>query len=87
MAMKPSVERLEKELGIQIQKLETWHNEENQKKFEELAANKCMGVPFFINTDNGEFVCGEASFEELKAWALGEGSNKQPARGPEGKTP
>ncbi len=69
MTMKPLVERLEKELGVTIEKLETWHNEENQKKFEKLAANKCLGVPYFINTNNGEFVCGGASFEELKNWA------------------
>lgn len=69
MAMKPLVERLERELGLKFERLETWHDEANAKKFEQLAADKCMGVPFFINTDNGEYVCGEASYEELKEWA------------------
>jgi hypothetical protein len=26
-------------------------------------------VPFFYNTDNKKFVCGEATYEELKDWA------------------
>lgn len=66
MTMKPLVERLEKEFNVTFEKLETWHNEENQKKFEELAADKCMGVPFFINTDTGAYVCGEDSYDALK---------------------
>jgi len=26
----------------------------------------CGGVPFFINTETGKWICGEASYEELK---------------------
>ncbi|MBI5139829.1 MAG: hypothetical protein HZA94_00025 [Candidatus Vogelbacteria bacterium] len=63
------IARLEKEEGVKIEKYETWHNEENSKKFESYDKGRCGGVPFFINTSNDKFICGEASYEELKAWA------------------
>lgn len=31
-----------------------------------LANGKCNGVPFFINTDTGDFVCGASSCDRLK---------------------
>jgi len=64
--------RLKKEAGIDIEKYEVWHNEENLKKMQEYDKGLCGGVPFFINTETGKFICGETSYEELKKWALGE---------------
>jgi len=66
------VERLEKEEGIKIDSFECWHNEENAKKLEELDKDMCGGVPFFYNTKTKKFICGDASYEILKAWAKGE---------------
>lgn len=66
--MKPLVERLEKEKGVQVKKLEIYDNQANAAKMNELSEGKCMGVPFFINTETGAFLCGEADYEELKAW-------------------
>ena len=63
------VERLEKEEGLTVDKFEVWHNEENEKKLLELDKEFCGGVPFFYNTKNGKFLCGEANYEELKDWA------------------
>jgi thiol-disulfide isomerase/thioredoxin len=65
------VEQLEKEEGIKIEKLEVWHNEENEKKMKEYDKDLCGGVPFFFNTQTGKFICGEATHDELKSWALG----------------
>lgn len=70
--MKPLVEKLKKEEKIEIESLEVWHNEENMRKLESLDKDMCGGVPFFINTQTNKFICGEASYEELKAWAKGE---------------
>lgn len=69
MKMAPLIDKLEKETGIIIKRLETWHNEENAKKLKEYDDGSCGGVPFFINTETGEKVCGEMNFEELKKWA------------------
>ena len=67
--MNPVVEKLEKEEGIKIEKLEIWHNEENMKKFVELEDGKCGGIPFFYNDENKKWICGNCDYEKLKAWA------------------
>jgi thiol-disulfide isomerase/thioredoxin len=67
--MKPIVAEVEQELGVEFTKLEVWHNDVNAKKLQELDDDKCGGVPFFINTKTGNFICGSTSKEKLKAWA------------------
>ena len=70
--MMPLIERLEKEEKISVECIEVWHNEENAKKLEELDKDgMCGGVPFFINTKTGKTICGEATYDKLKDWALG----------------
>ena len=54
---------------VQIERLEVWHNKENLEQLEELDKDFCGGVPFFINTKTGKWICGEASYKELKDWA------------------
>lgn len=71
LKMKQLVDRLEKELGAEVEAYEVWHNEENAKKMQEYDKDLCGGVPFFFNTQTGDFVCGATSYEELKKWALG----------------
>lgn len=70
--MKPDVEKLEKELGVEVEKNEVWNNEENAKKMEEYDKGLCGGVPFFFNTESKQFICGSAEYEVLKKWANGE---------------
>lgn len=68
-AMRPLIERLEKESGAKIEQYEVWHNEKNAKIMDGYDKN-CGGVPFFYNTESKEWLCGEVSFEKLKEWAL-----------------
>ena len=63
------VDGLEKEAGLKVERLEVWHDQENAKKLEEYDKGQCGGVPFFINTETGAIICGEAPYEELKKWA------------------
>lgn len=71
-AMHPFLDKIEKETGAKIERLEVWHNEDNMKYLEKMdKENECGGVPYFINTDSGGTICGEASYEELKDWATG----------------
>lgn len=70
--VKPLVEKLEQETGVKIEKYEVWHNEENVKKAREYDKGLCGGVPFFFNTETNDFICGEADYERLKAWAAGQ---------------
>ena len=67
--MEPLIERLTKETGLPVERLEVWHDEANKKKLEEYDRDLCGGVPFFFNTDSKKWICGEASYEELSSWA------------------
>ncbi len=69
--MTPLVQHLENELGKELTKLEVWHNQANLKKLQEVDQGRCGGVPFFFNRKTGKFLCGSASYERLKQWALG----------------
>lgn len=68
--MKPLLEKLEKEAGIKFESYEVWHNEENAKKMQEYDKS-CGGVPFFINTETGASVCGEAAYDDFKKTLTG----------------
>lgn len=71
ITMMPLVDALEKETGLKVERYEVWHNEENARKMEQYDKGLCGGVPFFFNTDTNDYVCGEASYEALKKWAIG----------------
>ena len=64
--------QLENEDGIKLNRLEVWHDKDNMAKLEECDKDMCGGVPFFLNTKTGKFICGEATYEEMKEWATGE---------------
>jgi hypothetical protein len=59
--------------GVNIKKIEVWHNEENDKMLVELdvGENMCGGVPFFLNQNTSKTICGEATYKEIKNWAEG----------------
>ncbi len=69
--MRPLIEQLEKEEGVKLTKLETWHHPENAQKLAEYDKNYCGGVPFFFNSTTNEWICGATSYEKLKGWAKG----------------
>ena len=69
--MEALVGRLEKEEGVKTEKYEVWHDEANEKKMRECDKGFCGGVPFFFNEKTSKWLCGEASYEELRDWALG----------------
>jgi hypothetical protein len=74
--MDPLIERLEREEGLSITRLEVWHNSQNAALMREVEKDEegrafCGGVPFFYNERTGKKICGEATYEELKKWALG----------------
>ncbi len=57
--------------GINIKKIEVWHNKENDEMLNDLDVgdNNCGGVPFFLNQKTGKTICGEATYKEIKNWA------------------
>jgi thiol-disulfide isomerase/thioredoxin len=74
--MMPLVDRLIEEEGVEIEKLEIWHNEGNadlMRSFKDVIAPKCGGqlrTPTFFNTETNDVICGEVEYETLKEWAL-----------------
>lgn len=76
-AMMPSVDRIEAETGLTIERLEIWHNEKNadrMRSHREVLAPKCGGqlrTPTFFKPASNDVLCGEVSYDALKAWILG----------------
>ena len=70
--MEPIIDRLEKDLDVTVDRLEVWHDDSNKETFESYDKGVCGGVPYFYNTETEASICGEATLEELKSWALGE---------------
>lgn len=68
--MEPLLAQLEKE-GHKVERYETWHDEKNAAMLEKYDRGYCGGVPFFINTDSGKWICGATDYDSLKAWAEG----------------
>ena len=73
--MMPLVDKLEKETGIKLERLEIWHNEKNadlMRSFKDVIAPKCGGqlrTPTFFDTETNDVICGEVEYEKLKEWA------------------
>jgi thiol-disulfide isomerase/thioredoxin len=63
---------VEEKEKIKVERLEIWHNPKNEKLMLKYDQGFCGGVPFLFNKKTGKWICGEAKYEELKDWALGE---------------
>lgn len=75
--MEPLVQKLEKEGGASVERLEVWHDEKNMATLHTYDKDLCGGVPFFFNTETKKWICGEATYDELKSWAgIHEGGQK-----------
>ena len=70
-AMDPLILRLKEEEGIEIAKYEVWHSEKNAALMKETDQGQCGGVPFFYNKNSAKWMCGGATYEKFKEWALG----------------
>ena len=66
--MMPLLDKLEKEEGVKVEKIETWHNAANKKRLDEVD-QECGGVPFFYNEETKATMCGSGPYEKLKEWA------------------
>jgi len=63
--MMPIVDKLILE-GVVIEKLETWHDEENANRLREIDKGFCGGVPFFYNPETKKWICGETDETSLR---------------------
>jgi thiol-disulfide isomerase/thioredoxin len=72
ISMKPMIMNVEKKLGITIEKIEVWNNDENAKRLMAIDKGLCGGVPFFYNEEAKTFICGASDEETVTRWAKGE---------------
>ncbi|RME77584.1 hypothetical protein D6774_03960 [Candidatus Woesearchaeota archaeon] len=66
--IEPTVDKIAQEKGVEVVKKETYHNAQNQEELMRLAEGKCSQLPFIINTDNDNYLCGDVSEEEIQAF-------------------
>jgi hypothetical protein len=71
--MEKLLDKLTKEEGVKVTKLEIWHNKKNNELCEkyDCESEPCEGVPFFLNQNTKKTLCGEVTYKEIKAWAEG----------------
>ncbi|MEK7567000.1 MAG: hypothetical protein AAB527_02615 [Patescibacteria group bacterium] len=84
-AIEPAVEKLEKEGGVEFERLEVWkggktekeYNKENQARMDSLKHHydaNCSGymiVPSFYDAESDRLICNPGSYENLKEWIFG----------------
>ena len=72
LTMRPIIEKLEKDLDVEISKLEVWEHPDNQavmNGYEDIVGQACggfAGVPSFVNTQTKQALCGAQDPEVLK---------------------
>ena len=70
--MFPLIEKLEKEEGMKVEKLEIWHNSKNKQIYDKCNNTiKCTGVPYLYNENSGKGICGTIDYQGLKKWVKG----------------
>lgn len=72
--MRPLVAKLAFETGIILDERDVWKSESDFRLLENYQQatgdDECRGLPFFINTETGDFLCGEVNYKTLKSWAM-----------------
>ena len=74
--MAPLIDKLEKEIGERVFKIEVWKNKENMKYLEETYGEEIrkktsgsLPVPLLINKKTGAMIIESATYPDLKKWA------------------
>lgn len=67
--MEVLIKKLEEEKKVKVERLEVWHDKDNEKMMEGYDKNRCGGVPFFYNTKTDKWICGEENYNSLITWA------------------
>jgi len=71
--VEPAVKKMEDSLNVRLTRYEVYKQPDNKKLLvtNPVWAEKCGGVPFFLNIKTGAVLCGQASVEDLQNWARG----------------
>ena len=72
----PAVDRLEREDGVAVERLEVWNNEEHKARMDALRPlyeKECGGnmvVPSFYDPGADRLLCNPGSYERLREWVM-----------------
>lgn len=69
--MEPVVQRLEKDLGIKVRKINISKRQDFVKLYDCVGGNECGTVPFFYNRRTAQAICGPTPYQNLKKLATG----------------
>jgi thiol-disulfide isomerase/thioredoxin len=66
--MVPLMDKLQKELGVTVKRLEVWHNSDNLALLRKFVP-EAKQIPVFFNEKTGAKIIGNTNYENLKKWA------------------
>lgn len=72
--MKILVDKLQTDFSLHVDMYDVWQSESHYRVMENyihLYCPDCPGIPFFINTDTNQVICGEVGYKKFSNWALG----------------
>lgn len=75
-AMRPLIAKLAFDTGIVLDERDVWTSQADfriYENYQDLVRKNdpdCYGLPFFYNTKNKSYLCGEVNYKTLKAWAV-----------------
>lgn len=75
-AMRPLLGKLAFETGVVFDERDVWTNQADYRVYENYQNRvsakdpECVGLPFFYNTQTGDYLCGEVNYRTLKKWAV-----------------
>jgi hypothetical protein len=70
--MEPILQRLERELGTRIRRVNIMRKREYMNVLETIGHDECGTFPFYFNRKTGQAVCGPTSYMNLRRWAEGD---------------
>ena len=76
LRVRPWVDRLEKDEGVEFARYEVWNNPENEARKAEHADlfirsyGRATIVPAFVDVQRKRVLCNPQTFDELKAWVV-----------------
>lgn len=70
--MHPVLERLERDLGTVVRRVNVARRREFMAVLEAMGHNDCGTLPFYFNRRTGQAICGATTYSNLKRWGVGD---------------
>lgn len=64
-SMRRTLDRVELEMNVHFERIEVWHNKENDEYMTACDKGRCNGLPLIYNSEKDTLICGEAPYDEV----------------------